>query len=103
MPAVNQRAEWTTTARDRTIAAIKAGRTDEALEGVEAMLKEALPIHDFYGDMCAVFCDFIAERLGEDAVADAWRFLGERLWRPVFEQMSDAGAETLASVYAMFL
>jgi hypothetical protein len=103
MPAVNQRAEWTTTARDRTVAAIKAGRTEEALEGVEAMLKEALPIHDFYGDMCAVFCDFVAERLGEDAVAEAWRFLGERLWRPVFEQMSDAGAETLATVYAMFL
>lgn len=103
MATATQRAEWITTARDRTIAAIKAGRTDEALQGVEAMLEEAKPIHDFYGDMSAVFCDFINDELGEAGVEKAWRYLGERLWKPLYEQLADAGAETLASVYAMFL
>lgn len=97
------RGDWTTTARDRTVAAIEAGRKEDALAGVEAMLAEAKPIHDLYGDMSAVFLDFIAEHMGEAGVEQAWRYLGEKLWRPIFEQLAGAGPEVLASTYAMFL
>jgi hypothetical protein len=103
MTSSTTRTDWTTTARDRTVAAIREGRKEEALQGVEAILAEAKPIHDFYGDMCAVFCDFIKDEMGEEAVEKAWRYLGERLWKPVYEQLSQGGAEALASVYAMFL
>jgi hypothetical protein len=97
------RQDWVTTARQQTIAAIREGRMQDALAGVDAIWAEGRPIHDFYGDMCATFCDFIAAELGEEAVERAWRFLGERLWRPVFTEAARAGGEQLAGLYAMFL
>lgn len=99
----NSRQDWVTTARDKTIAAIKEGRIQDALAGVDAIWAEGRPIHDFYGDMCAVFCDFIASELGEDGVERAWRYLGEKLWKPVFVEAAKAGGEALAGLYAMFL
>ncbi|HIJ63206.1 MAG TPA: hypothetical protein HPQ04_10990 [Rhodospirillaceae bacterium] len=98
-----KRQDWITTARDNTIAAIREGRIDDAIRGVGEIWAEGRPIHDFYGDMSAVFCDFIAQELGEEAVEKAWRYLGERLWKPVFEAAAAAGAEPLAGLYAMFL
>ena len=95
--------DWVTTARERTKAAIREGRVNDALEGVDAIWAEGRPIHDFYGDMCATFCDFIAQELGEEGVERAWRYLGEKLWKPVFSEAAKAGAETLAGLYAMFL
>jgi hypothetical protein len=103
MNKLRVRNEWTNTARDKTIAAIKNGQTDEAIEGVEAIWAEGRPIHDLYGDMTAAFLDFIEAELGEQAVEKAWRYLGETLWKPIFTELAKAGPETLASTYAMFL
>ena len=97
------RRDWMETARDRAKAAIRAGRTQDALDAVDAVWAEAQPIHDLYGDMAATFLDFIAERLGEEAVAESWRYVGERLWRPVLERFRDAEPAALAETYAMFL
>jgi len=97
------RPDWVTTARQRTILAIQEGRIKDAIAGVDAIWAEGRPIHDFYGDMCATFCDFIASELGEDGVERAWRYLGEKLWRPVFTEAVKAGGEALAGIYAMFL
>ena len=97
------RSDWVTTARERTVAAIREGRIEDALAGVDAIWAEGRPIHDFYGDMCATFCDFIAHELGEDGVERAWRYLGEKLWKPVFTEAAKAGGEALAGLYAMFL
>ena len=62
------RQDWVTTARQKTVAAIREGRMQDAIAGVDAIWAEGRPIHDFYGDMCATFCDFIATELGEDGV-----------------------------------
>ncbi len=97
------RDDWTTTARDKTVAAIRDGRAEDAVKGVEEIWAEGRPIHDLYGDMSAAFLDFINQELGEDGVERAWRYIGEKLWRPIFTQLANAGAETLASTYAMFL
>jgi hypothetical protein len=70
------RQDWVTTARQKTILAIQEGRIKDAIAGVDAIWAEGRPIHDFYGDMCATFCDFIASELGEDGVERAWRYLG---------------------------
>lgn len=101
MPTTRQ--DWMTTARETTLAAIRDGRIEDALKGVDAIWAEGRPIHDFYGDMCATFCDFIAQEMGEEGVERAWRFLGERLWKPVFLEAAKAGAEAMAGLYAMFL
>ena len=63
------RHDWMETARDRAKAAIKDGRTEEALRAVDEVWDEGRPIHDLYGDMAAAFLDFFNEQLGEDAVA----------------------------------
>ena len=100
---VKGRQDWVTTARQNTVLAIQEGRIKDAIAGVDAIWAEGRPIHDFYGDMCATFCDFIASELGEDGVERAWRYLGEKLWRPVFTEAAKAGGEALAGLYAMFL
>ena len=97
------RQDWITTARQKAIDAIREGRTADALKGVDEIWAEGRPIHDFYGDMCATFCDFIAEELDEGAVERAWRFIGERLWKPVFMEVAKDGAVAVAGLYAMFL
>ena len=58
------RSDLVQTARDRAKAAIRAGRTDAALRAVDEIWDEGRPIHDLYGDMAAVFLDFVRERLG---------------------------------------
>lgn len=100
---VRSRQDWVATARQKTIEAINDGRIKDALSGVDAIWAEGRPIHDFYGDMCATFCDFIEQELGEDGVERAWRFLGEKLWKPVFVEATKAGGAALAGLYAMFL
>jgi len=100
---VKNRQDWVTTARQTTIQAIQEGRIKDAIAGVDAIWAEGRPIHDFYGDMCATFCDFIASELGEEGVERAWRYLGEKLWRPVFTEAAKAGGEALSGLYAMFL
>ena len=97
------RHDFMQTARDRAKAAIQAGRTEEALQAVDAIWEEGRPIHDLYGDMSAVFLDYIKEKLGEDAVEEAWRYVGEKLWRPVLESYRDKDPALLAEIYAMFL
>ncbi len=97
------RQDWMETARDRAKTAIREGRTDDALEAVDAIWEEGRPIHDLYGDMSAVFLDYVREKLGEEAVEEAWRFVGERLWRPVLEAYREKDPSELAAVYAMFL
>ncbi|MEE8321633.1 MAG: hypothetical protein V3R68_07335, partial [Gammaproteobacteria bacterium] len=88
MNKLRVRNEWTSTARDKTIAAIKNGQTEEAIKGVEEIWAEGRPIHDLYGDMAAAFLDFIEAELGEQAVEKAWRYLGETLWRPIFSELA---------------
>lgn len=97
------RHDFTTKARDRAKQAIEAGRKEEALKAIDEICEEARPIHDLYGDMSAVFLDFIKEKLGEEAIEEAWRYLGERLWRPVLEAFRGQSSEALAATYAMFL
>lgn len=104
MAGTVSRSEWTKMARDRAVEAIESGDRTAAIQAIDGILQEALPIHDFYGDMSAVFCDFIKDEMGEPGVEKAWRYLGERLWRPVFEHtVKTGGVAAMAEVYAMFL
>lgn len=97
------RDDFMTTARMRAKQAIEAGRTEEALQAVDEIWEEGRPIHDLYGDMAAVLLDFVQEKLGEEAVEEAWRYVGEKLWRPVLEAFREKNPELLAATYAMFL
>jgi hypothetical protein len=84
--------------------AIAAGNADDALRAIDRILAEEKPIHDLYGDMCASLLTFIASRLGEEAVEEAWRHVADDVWKPVllaFKERDDV--EGLASAFAAFL
>ena len=59
------RTDLMTTARMRAKQAIEAGDEEAALKAVDDIWEEGRPIHDLYGDMAAVFLDYIKEKRGE--------------------------------------
>src|SRR5580765_7492910 len=67
----------------RAQAALSDGRLDDASQHIRGILEEERPIHDLSGDTIAALVTFIAERLGEDAVEDAWRYVADIVWKPV--------------------
>jgi len=81
--------DFTKTSRDRAKELIRAGKTEEAIKEVDRIWEEERPIHDLYGDMTAVLLDYVKDKLGEPAVEEAWRFVGERVWRPILEGFRD--------------
>jgi hypothetical protein len=88
----------------RARAAVLAGDTQAALAEIDAMLGEALPIHDMMGDLTASLLTFIADRLGEEAVEDAWRWAGEDCWKPFFMAFRETGdVEGFARAFIAFL
>lgn len=103
-PTAARRTDLEETSADRARAALDAGDVAAARAAIDGILAEEKPIHDLYGDMCASFLTFIAERLGEDAVEDAWRYVADDVWKPVlmlFQQNGDT--EGLAKAFATFL
>ncbi|MBV9280924.1 MAG: hypothetical protein JOZ41_12655 [Chloroflexi bacterium] len=88
----------------RAHAALAEGRSDEARAEIDRILAEEKPIHDLYGDMCASFLTYIAAKLGEEAVEEAWRYVGDDVWKPVimhFKATNDLPG--LARAFAAFL
>ena len=96
--------ELAITALEKCQAAIDAGDRAEAKKQAQAIWDEWRPLHDLYVDMSGLFCTFIRDKLGEKAVEEVWRYIGEQLWRPLLEQMKQTGStELLVIVYAQFL
>jgi hypothetical protein len=88
----------------RARAAIRAGDTEAALQAVDDMLAEALPIHDMMGDLAASLLTFIGEKLGDEGVEQAWRHAAEDCWRPFFEACKAANdVEGFAQGFIAFL
>lgn len=99
-----RRGDLEETSADRARAALDQGNVDAARAEIDGILAEEKPIHDLYGDMCASFLTFIASRLGEDAVDDAWRYVADDVWKPVLMHFKETGnLEGLAHAFATFL
>lgn len=92
------------TALAKCQAAISRGDREEASRLAQTIWDEWRPLHDLYVDMSGLFCTFIRDRLGDGAVEEVWRFIGEKLWKPILEQMKKTGStELLVVIYAQFL
>jgi len=87
----------------KTIEAIKAGDQETAIRCAQEIWDEGRPLHDLYGDMAGLLVTYIADKLGEEAVDDAWRFVGEQVWKPLLMHLKEQGTEVLVQVYAAFL
>lgn len=89
---------------DKCLAAIDAGDLEGAKAQARAMEAEWRPLHDLYVDMTGLFATFIQEKMGDAGVEEAWRYIGERIWKPLVMQMKETGStEALVAAYAMFL
>jgi hypothetical protein len=103
-PTAVRRADMEQDSASRAREAIRAGDTEAALREIEGILAEEKPIHDLYGDMAASVLTFIADRLGEPAVDEAWRYIADDIWKPVLMHFRETGdLESLAQAFAMFL
>ncbi|MCK0509058.1 hypothetical protein [Aromatoleum anaerobium] len=99
-----ERHELAVTALDKCQAAIRNGDREEALKQCRAIQDEWRPLHDLYVEMSGLFCTYIRDRLGEDAVEDVWRFVGEQVWKPILMQARESGSTALlVEMYAQFL
>lgn len=98
------RQDLMTTALDKCKAAIEAGDKEEALKQAQAIWDEWRPLHDLYVDLSGLLATYIRDHLGDKAVEEAWRFVGEQTWKPFLMQMKATGStELLTSIYAQFL
>ena len=86
-----RRTDFEETSAERARAALDAGDLDAARAAIDGIIAEEKPIHDLYGDMCASFLTFIAERLGEEAVEEAWRYVADDVWKPVLMHFKETG------------
>ncbi len=88
----------------RARAALQAGDTEAALREIDGILAEEKPIHDLYGDMAASLLTYVAAKLGEEAVDDAWRYIADDVWKPVLMFFKESGdLPGLAQAFAAFL
>ena len=78
-------------AADRARAAIEAGDTEAALAAVDEIVAEGMPMHNVMCDLTAFMLTYIGDKLGEEAVHDAWREAAELMWRPFFEKCKAKG------------
>lgn len=101
---VVRRADLEEASADRARTALDRGDLEAARAELDGVIAEEKPIHDLYGDMAASFLTFIAERLGEEAVEQAWRHVADDVWKPVLLRFKESGdTEGLAKAFATFL
>ena len=103
-PPSGCRPELTVTPLERCRKAIEHGDKAAALKEAQTVWDEWRPLHDMYVEMAGLFATYVRDKLGDEAVADAWRFVGESLWRPILMNLRETGStRQLVDVYAQFL
>src|SRR5205814_9569679 len=86
-----RRTDFEETSADRARAALDAGDLDAARAAIDGIIPEEKPIHDLYGDVCASLLTFIGERLGVEAVDEAWRHVAADVGKPVLLHCRETG------------
>ena len=72
---------------DRAIAALDAGDTETARRLCEEMKHEWRFLHDLMVEGIAGLISYVQQAMGDDAVADAWRYGNERGWKSNVESI----------------
>ena len=84
---------------DRAIEALDRGDTDGARALCEEMKDEWRYLHDLMAGGLLGLISFVQERLGDEGVAEAWRYGNERGWRGDVEKIE--GSDRRQIVYAL--
>ena len=85
---------------DRAVEAIDRGDLAEARALCEAMKHEWRSLHDLMVEGIAGLISFVQERLGDDGVAEAWRYGNERGWKRDVETIASMDRRTVAQALA---
>src|SRR4051794_34952407 len=88
---------------DRAIEALDRGDTETARALCEAMKYEWRSLHDLMVEGVAGLISYVQRELGDDGVAEAWRFGSERGWKRDVETIATmdkrAGGPALAATW----
>jgi hypothetical protein len=68
--------------KENAITAVKAGKKEDAIKYIEELYQDFKPLHDRYSAWIQCLLNFVAEKLGEEAVEEA---LG-KTWTEVYKQ-----------------
>ena len=88
---------------DKTIEAIEARNLEDAKMFARQIWDEFRPLHDSYGDTNASLLTFIAKKLGEEAVLEAYRYMAEDFWKPVVMMMKEQGVDASIGFFCTVL
>ena len=80
--------DMATPTMDRAIAALDAGDTETARRLCEEMKHEWRFLHDLMVEGIAGLISYVQQAMGDDAVADAWRYGNERGWKGNVESIN---------------
>src|ERR1700741_1929601 len=93
-------AEMARPTMDRAIEALDRGDTDGARALCEEMKHEWRYRHDLMAGGLLALISFVQERLGDDGVAEAWRYGNERGWRGDVEKIEDTDRRQIVQALA---
>ena len=82
---------------DKILEAIESGNKDEAVACATQAWQEWKSLHDIMAVGYQLFLGFISEKLGEDAVRDAWVYLGDVAMKPQTEIKLDDLVQAMAA------
>lgn len=80
---------------------IESGNNETASAAAKKLWNEWMELHDSEVELMQVFLNFVGAELGEDAIEDVLRYLGEALWLPQIPELSKPeNHEALVAVQA---
>ena len=85
---------------DRAIEALDRGDVETARALCEAMKHEWRSLHDLMVEGIAGLASYVQHRLGDDGVAEAWRYSSERGWKRDVETIAKMDRRTVAQALA---
>ena len=85
---------------DRAIEAIDRGDTETARALCEAMKHEWRSLHDLMVEGIAGLISYVQHRVGDDGVAEAWRYSSERGWKRDVETIEKMDRRAVAQALA---
>src|SRR3954466_15780248 len=85
---------------DRAIEALDRGNTETARALCEAMKHEWRSLHDLMVEGIAGLISYVQERLGDEGVAEAWRYGSERGWKRDVETIARMDRRAVAQALA---
>lgn len=88
---------------ERVFEAIDAGDKEAAKAAAQKMWTESNEVRQITAEMASCLITYIADKLGEDKVHDAWVYVGDQVWKPRIAGVAELDYEGAVDAYAMVM